>query len=163
MVGGIDRVQVSLPLLINDETMEHSLKIVMSQVVPKERKAGEAVVLMGHGTHHPSDAIYSALMYKAQKMDANVFVGTVEGHPTFEEIRDALVEKKVKKAYLVPFMTVAGDHAMNDMAGDEPDSWKSQLAAVGIESVPVMKGLAEFDAVVDMWIEQLKVAMAHLK
>ena len=163
MAGGFDQLQVSLPLLISDDTMDQALKIVKNQVVPKERKAGEAVVLMGHGTHHPSDAIYSALMYKAQKMDSNFFVGTVEGHPTFEEIRDALVAKKIKKVYLIPFMTVAGDHAMNDMAGDEPDSWKSQLAAVGIESVPVMKGLGEVDAIDDMWIEQLKVAMAHLK
>jgi sirohydrochlorin cobaltochelatase len=163
MAGGFDQLQVSMPLLINDEALGQALKIVKNQVVPKERKAGEAVVLMGHGTHHPSDAIYSALMYKAQKMDPNFFVGTVEGHPTFEEIRDALVEKKVKKVYLIPFMTVAGDHAMNDMAGDEPDSWKSQLAAVGIQSVPVMKGLGEVDAIDDLWIERLKAAMAHLK
>lgn len=163
MAGGFNKLKVSMPLLISDESMDEALKVVMSQVVPKERKAGEAVILMGHGTHHPSDAIYSALMYKAQKMDPNFFVGTVEGHPTFEEIRDMLVEKKIKKAYLVPFMTVAGDHAMNDMAGDEPDSWKSQLAAVGIKSVPVMKGLGEVDAIDAMWIKHLKFAMAHMK
>ena len=162
MAGGIDAVKVSLPLLISDETMEQALKIITTKVVPKERKSGEAVVLMGHGTHHPSDSIYSALMYKAQQMDANLYVGTVEGHPTFEEIRDMLVAKKVKKAYLIPFMTVAGDHAMNDMAGDEPDSWKSQLAKAGIESVPVMKGLGEVDAIVDMWIAQLKQVMGQM-
>nr|WP_321467247.1 sirohydrochlorin cobaltochelatase [uncultured Desulfobulbus sp.] len=162
MAGGFDSLQVSMPLLVGDEGMEEALKIVKEQVVPKERKAGEAVVLMGHGTHHPSDAIYSAMMYKAQKMDPNFFVGTVEGHPTFDEVRDALVAKKIKKVYLVPFMTVAGDHAMNDMAGDEPDSWKSQLDAVGIKSVPVMKGLGEVDAIDAMWIAHLKDAMAHL-
>ena len=163
MSGGIDKVEISLPLLVSDETMAKALKEVMTRVVPKERKPNEAVVLMGHGTHHPSDAIYSALMYKGQKMDANLYVGTVEGTPTFEEVKDMLIKNKIKKAYLVPFMTVAGDHAMNDMAGDEPDSWKSRLAKAGIESVPVMKGLAEFDAIVDMWIEQLKGVMAHLK
>jgi sirohydrochlorin cobaltochelatase len=163
MSGGFDKVVVSLPLLISDETMNKALKEVMTKVVPKERKASEAVVLMGHGTHHPSDAIYSALMYKAQKMDANLYVGTVEGAPSFAEVKDMLIKNKIKKAYLIPFMTVAGDHAMNDMAGDEPDSWKSQLTKAGIESVPVMKGLAEFDSIVDMWIEQLKDVMAHLK
>lgn len=60
-------------------------------------------------------------------------------------------------------MTVAGDHAMNDMAGDEPDSWKSQLTKAGIESVPVMQRLGEVDAIVDMWIAQLKATMAYLK
>ena len=163
MIDGIDQVMVALPLLISNETLEKALKEVLTKVVPKERKAGEAVVLMGHGTHHSSDAIYSALMYKAQKMDANMYVGTVEGSPSFDEIKEQLVAKKIKKAYLVPFMTVAGDHAINDMAGDEPDSWKSQLTKVGIEAVPVMKGLAEFDSIVDMYIEHLKVAMAHLK
>jgi sirohydrochlorin cobaltochelatase len=163
MADGFDRVLVSMPLLINDASMEKALDIVYKQIVPKERKAGEAVVLMGHGTHHPSDAIYSALMYKARKMDPNYLVGTVEGNPSFEEVRDLLVAAKIKKAYLIPFMTVAGDHAMNDMAGDEPDSWKSQLAAAGITSLPVMKGMAEVDAIVDMWIDQLKLTMAHLK
>jgi sirohydrochlorin cobaltochelatase len=163
MSGGIGKVMVSRPLLVSDETMEKALKEVVTQVVPKERRANEAVVLMGHGTHHPSDAIYSALMYKAQKMDANLYVGTVEGAPSFDEIKELLVKRDIKKAYLIPFMTVAGDHAMNDMAGDDPDSWKSQLAKAGIEAVPVMQGLAEFDTIADMWVDQLKVAMAHLK
>ncbi len=162
MDGGFSKVMVGQPLLVSDATMDKTLKQVLARAVPKERKANEAVVLMGHGTHHPSDAIYSAMMYKAQKTDPNVYVGTVEGSPSFEEIREQLVQKKIKKAYLIPFMTVAGDHAMNDMAGDEPDSWKSQLAKAGIDSVPVMKGLAEYDAIADMWVEQLKVAMAHL-
>lgn len=163
MVGGIAQVRVALPLLVSDETMDKALKVVMTDVVPKERKKNEAVVLMGHGTHHPSDAIYSALMYKAQKIDANLYMGTVEGSPSFEEIKEMLVKNKVKKAYLVPFMTVAGDHAMNDMAGDEPDSWKSQLTKAGIESVPVMKGLAEFDAIVDMWIAQMQGVMSQMQ
>ncbi|NLX19982.1 MAG: sirohydrochlorin cobaltochelatase [Desulfobulbus sp.] len=162
MSGGFDKVTVSWPLLVSNETMEKTLKEVLTRVVPKERRSTDAVVLMGHGTHHPSDAIYSALMYMAQKMDPNLFVGTVEGAPSFDEIKEMLVEKKIRKAYLVPFMTVAGDHAMNDMAGDEPDSWKSGLAGAGIEAVPVMKGLAEFPAIADMWVEQLKKAMAEL-
>ena len=116
---------------------------------------------MGHGTHHPSDASYSAMMYKAQEKDANCFVGTVEGFPTFDEVLKKLQAKGVKKAYLIPLMTVAGDHTINDMAGDEPDSWKSQLTKAGIESVPVMQGLAEYDAIVDIWVKRLKTSMHH--
>jgi len=159
MADGFKALRVSMPLLINDAAMQQTLDIIKDQLVPKERKADEAVVLMGHGTHHTSDAIYSAMMYKAQKMDPNMYVGTVEGHPTFEEVRDALVAKKVTKVYLIPLMTVAGDHAMNDMAGDEPDSWKSQLAAVGIKAVPVMKGLGELKAIDAMWIDHLKMSI----
>lgn len=163
MAGGINRVMVSLPLLSSEEDMGHALAGVVARFIPKERKPEEAVVLMGHGTHHPSDAIYSAMMYKAQRMDPNLFVGTVEGAPSFEEVKEMLVKKKIKKAYLIPFMTVAGDHAINDMAGDEPDSWKSQLKAAGIEAVPVLKGLAEDEGMVDLFIGHLKTAMAHLR
>lgn len=163
MVGGLEQVQVGLPLLISDATMDKALQIVMTEVVPKERGKNDAIVLVGHGTHHPSDAIYSALMYKAQKLDSNLYVGTVSGSPSFDEIRDMLIKNTVKKAYLVPFMTVAGDHAMNDMAGDAPDSWKSQLAKAGIESVLVLQGLAEFDGIVDIWITQTEQALAQLQ
>jgi len=163
MAGGFTKVMVASPLLSSDEAMDRTLQTVAAQIVPKERNASEAVVLMGHGTHHPSDAIYSALMLKAQKMDANMFVATVAGHPSFDDVKEVLVKKGIKKAYLIPLMTVAGDHAMNDMAGDEPDSWKSQLANAGIESVPVLKGLAEFDAIVDLWLENLKVGMARVQ
>ncbi len=71
--------------------------------------------------------------------------------------------KGVKKAYLIPLMTVAGDHARNDMSGDKEDSWKSILSKAGITSVPVLKGLAEYDNVVEIWIEHLKQVYAQFK
>ena len=161
MSGGIKTVRTGYPLLVDNQSMDAVLDAVFTQIVPKERKPEDAVVLMGHGTHHPSDAIYSAMMYKAQEKDANCFVGTVEGFPTFDEVLKKLQAKGVKKAYLIPLMTVAGDHTINDMAGDEPDSWKSQLTKAGIESVPVMQGLAEYDAIVDIWVKRLKTSMHH--
>lgn len=163
MAGGMDKVVVSPPLLTSDESMERMLDALLADVVPKDRQPGEAVVFMGHGTHHPSDAIYSALMYKLQQRDANMYIGTVEGHPTFDEVKAMLLKKGVKKAFLIPLMTVAGDHALNDMAGDEPDSWKSQLAKAGIQSQPVLKGLAEFNPLVTLWIDNLKIAMEQAK
>jgi Cobalamin biosynthesis protein CbiK, Co2+ chelatase len=163
MIDGINRVMVGWPLLVDDVTMDKTLKAILDSTVPKNRKADEAVVLMGHGTHHPSNAIYSALMYRAQLLDPNIYMATVEGSPSFDDVKTLLAKKKVKKVYLVPFMSVAGDHAMNDMAGKEEDSWKSQLEKMGIQAVPVMKGLAELDPVVDIWIEHIKVCLAHLK
>ena len=159
MSGGIKHIRTGYPLLVDNKSMDAVLDAVFAQIVPKERKAEDAIVLMGHGTHHPSDAIYSAMMYKAQEKDANCYVGTVEGFPTFEDVLEKLQAKGTKKAYLIPLMTVAGDHSINDMAGDEPDSWKSQLTNAGIEAVPVMHGLAEFDAIIDIWINRLKAGM----
>ena len=161
MSGGIKDVRTGYPLLVDNQSMDAVLDAVFAQIVPKERKPEDAVVLMGHGTHHPSDAIYSAMMYKAQEKDANCFVGTVEGFPTFDEVLAKLKAKGVKKAYLIPLMTVAGDHSINDMASDEPDSWKSQLAKAGIEAIPVMHGLAEYDGIIDIWINRLKASMQH--
>ncbi len=68
----------------------------------------------------------------------------------------------IGKAYLMPFMSVAGDHARNDLAGDDAESWKSLLTGAGIQCVPVLRGTAEMDAVVDIWIDHLKTAMDSL-
>ncbi|WP_373499798.1 sirohydrochlorin cobaltochelatase [Desulfococcus sp.] len=163
MVGGFDKVFVAYPLLSSNDAMDTVVKILPAAMIPKERTPGDAVVLMGHGTHHTSDAIYSAMMYKFQNADPNIYVGTVEGHPTFDEVKALLVKKGIKKAYLLPFMSVAGDHARNDLAGDDPDSWKSMLTLAGIECVPVLKGVAEYNALVDLWIQNLKTAMKHLE
>lgn len=163
MSGGFSKVMVSYPLLAGNENMDKVVETLMAVMIPKERAPEDAVVLMGHGTHHFADAIYSAMMYKFQKKDPNIFMGTVEGNPTFDEIKALLVKKGVKKAYLLPFMSVAGDHALNDMAGGEEDSWKSMLTKAGIQCIPVLKGMAEYDALVDIWIDNLKVGMAHLK
>ena len=90
-----------------------------------------------------------------------MFVGTVEGAPEIGDVKAMLQAKKIKTAYLMPFMSVAGDHARNDMAGDEDDSWKSILTAAGINCVPVLKGTAEYNGIVDIWVDHLKVLMAH--
>ncbi|MDX9834623.1 MAG: sirohydrochlorin cobaltochelatase [Desulfobulbus sp.] len=163
MVGGFKKVIVSYPLLASNELMDRVVDLIIANMIPTTRTKDEAVVLMGHGTHHPSDAIYSALMYKFQKKDANIYVGTVEGSPTFAEVKDMLVAKGIKKAYLIPLMSVAGDHSINDMAGEEDDSWKNMLKSAGIESVPLQKGVAEYDALANVWIDNLKNAMKHLQ
>lgn len=163
MSDGFDDVIVSSPLLASNDDMEKVIDGVIKYMVPKERKKDEAVVLMGHGTHHSSDAIYTAMMYKCQQADPNIFVGTVEGHPTFDDVKALLKVKGIKKAYLMPLMSVAGDHALNDLAGDEADSWKSMLTAEGVECVPVLKGVAEFDPLADLWVDHLKIAMKRLK
>ena len=69
----------------------------------------------------------------------------------------------ILKAYLMPFMTVAGDHARKDMAGPEQDSWKSILEREGIQCVVVLKGIAEFQEFVDIWVDHLRTALEHFE
>ena len=80
-------------------------------------------------------------------MDPNVLVGTVEGFPEIGDVQKDLAAAKIKKVWLMPFMSVAGDHAQNDMAGDEDDSWKSVLTKAGFECRAALKGLAAYPQV----------------
>lgn len=162
MPGGFSRLIMGNPLLTSQTDMEKVCKAILENI-PKERNKNEAVVLMGHGSPHPSNAFYAAMMFNLQRIDPNVFVGTVEGSPNIDDIVVMLKEKSIKKAWLVPFMSVAGDHARNDMAGDEDDSWKSILTKEKIVCVPVLKGTAEYDNMVAIWVDHLKEAMTHFK
>jgi sirohydrochlorin cobaltochelatase len=78
-------------------------------------------------------------------------------------IKELMLQKKIKKAYLMPFMSVAGDHAKNDMAGDEEDSWKSVFTKAGIACVPVMKGTAEYDDFVAIWVDHIRGPLKHFE
>ena len=88
-------------------------------------------------------------------------MGTVEGFPEIDTIQELLEKNNIKKAWLMPFMSVAGDHAKNDMAGDEPDSWKSILTKAGIQCETVLKGIAEYDRFVDIWVDHIKEPLEH--
>ena len=160
MAGGFELILIGYPLLAGQNDMDRVVDAIIKQI-PKERKKKDAVVLMGHGTHHPSNAFYAAMMFHFQRKDPNIFVGTVEGAPEIDDVKAMLIKKKIKKAYLMPFMSVAGDHARNDMAGEEKDSWKSILTATGIECISILKGTAEYDEIVAIWVDHLKAVMLH--
>ena len=159
-MGVFERILVGYPLLATQEDMERTKAAILA-TIPKERKKDEAVVLMGHGTHHPANAFYAALMYQVQLTDPNVFIGCVEGYPEIMDLVGMLQAKKYKKIWLMPFMSVAGDHAKNDMAGDEDDSWKSILTKAGFTCEIVLKGTAEFDEYVDIWVDHIDGPLSH--
>jgi len=162
MAGGFKRIVVGYPLLAREDDLERVTKAILGHI-PRDRKKKDAVVLMGHGSPHPGNAFYAAMMYHFQREDPNIFLGTVEGAPTIDDIKEMLAEKRIKKAYLMPFMSVAGDHARNDMAGDEEDSWKSILTKQGVICVPILKGTAEYDDIVNIWVDHLRQVLSHFK
>ena len=86
----------------------------------------------------------------------NIFVGTVEGYPSLDNVVDGLLHTKVKKIILKPFMIVAGDHANNDMAGDKDDSWKMVIRDKGIKVIPVTKGIGENPAIATIYVNHIK-------
>lgn len=160
MPGAFEEIIVGDPLLASQKDIAQVSELLL-QNVPGHREADQAVIFMGHGTHHPSNAFYSALMYNLQQKDSNAYVAVVEGWPLLEDIKEELEQKQIEKAYLLPFMSVAGDHVRNDMAGDEPDSWISVLNKDGIKCETVLKGTAEYDDIADVWVGHLKDVMAH--
>ena len=129
------------------------------------KEDGVAFVFMGHGTSHNAKVSYSQM--QAQMKDLgyeNVFIGTVEGKPeetACENVIAAVSEAGYTKVVLRPLMVVAGDHANNDMAGDDDDSWKSMFNASGkFESVDCqIAGLGEIEAIQNLYVAHTAEAM----
>lgn len=127
---------------------------------------GVAFVFMGHGTSHTAKVSYSQMQAQMAELGYdNVFIGTVEGEPeetACENVIATIKEAGYKKVILRPLMVVAGDHANNDMAGDDEDSWKSMFVASGeFDSVDCqISGLGRIDAVKALYVEHTKAAIA---
>ena len=129
---------------------------------------GTAFVFMGHGTSHVANVTYDQMQTQMDDLGfTNAFIGTVEGEPEDTECQ-AVIEKikdaGFKKVVLRPLMVVAGDHANNDMAGDDEDSWKSQFEASGaFDSIDCqIEGLGRIEAVEDLYVEHTKDAIDSL-
>lgn len=118
-----------------------------------------AVVFMGHGTHHPANESYVHLQSVLDDMGLNIFIGTVEGHLTLDVVKERLQAKQIKNVILMPYMLVAGDHAQNDMAGDEEDSWKNILEKDGYMVETYLHGLGENTAYQDIYVQHVKDAI----
>lgn len=160
MAGGFQRILVARPLLSSSKDMD-TVAAALLKSIPG-RKADDGVIFMGHGSeHHPADAIYLAMQSVFQELDPNAFVATVDGHPTLEEVLPKLKSRGIKKVFLVPLMSVAGEHAKKDLTGDRPDSWKSILTGKGFTCEATLKGTAEIPEIVDVWLDHLNTAFSY--
>lgn len=162
-----ERIAIGRPLLYymgQEEQPDDYLAVIeaiKSQLVKPDNS--KAIVFMGHGGVHPANAAYAVLQMKLEQAGfGHSYVYTVEGFPSFESVVEKLQKQQVRKVKLMPFMLVAGDHANNDMAGDEPDSAKSQLLAAGFEVAAQLAGLGENAAIQELYVQHLKDAIAHL-
>ena len=114
---------------------------------------------MGHGTSHYSNPIYAALDYTfKEKGYKNIFMGTVEAYPGVEQVLAMVKEYGPKEVFLAPFMIVAGDHAKNDMSGDDEASWCSLFSKEGFKVTPLIKGLGEYPEIRDLFIRHIRMA-----
>ena len=179
-----DSVEIAEPLLgevgadaeaVNDDKEKVAEYITAAAVaeagyddLEAAKEDGTAFVFMGHGTSHTAKVSYSQMQTQMNELGYdNVFIGTVEGEPeetACEAVIEAVKEAGYKKVILRPLMVVAGDHANNDMAGDDEDSWKSQFDASGaFDSVECqIAGLGEIADVQQLYVDHAAAAIAEI-
>ena len=176
-----ESVKIAEPLLGEvgaDETAINEDKAAVAEAITAEavktagfdsldaaKEEGTAFVFMGHGTSHTAKISYSQMQTQMDQLGSeNVFIGTVEGEPedtACEAVIEKLKNAGYKKVILRPLMVVAGDHANNDMAGDDDDSWKSQFEASGVfDSIDTqIAGLGEIDAIQQLYVAHTQAAI----
>ncbi len=159
-----DKIALGEPLLTSDEDYKQVIAAITNDT--KEYLDGEtAICFMGHGTEAKSNKVYATMQEKLKAAGYNdYFVGTVEATPSVDDVIAQVKESgKYKRVILQPLMVVAGDHANNDMAGNEEDSWASKFKAAGFEVKPVLKGLGQNYDIQKIYLEHVKAAIDSLK
>ena len=157
-----ESISVGSPLLTSDEDFKGVINAITAAT--KSYDDGEtAIVFMGHGTEADSNEVYGKMQDKLLEAGfENYYIGTVEAKPSLEDVIGALKEKgNYKKVVLEPLMVVSGDHANNDMAGEE-DSWKTALEEEGFEVECLLQGLGELEDIQKIYVEHVAKAIEEL-
>jgi len=138
--GRFKNLRIGRTLLETEADVEEFMDILCGIAAPW-RDGSTAMVFMGHGTDHSANELYERLQKAADKRANDIFIGTVEATPGIADILKAVKKTAAKRVVLSPLMIVAGDHATNDMAGDDDNSWKNVFKDAGYEVVCRITGL----------------------
>ncbi len=170
-----EKVECSSPLLTDDDDYNEVVKAYKNIIDNGgwNTEFGEdfvyskddtAIVFMGHGSDHHVNSVYAALDYRFKEKGLdNVFVGTVEAYPDFDVVLNELKKHNYKKIVLTPLMLVAGDHAKNDMAGDDDDAWKTLFKNEGYQVAVVLKGMGEYDSIRNIYVRHILEVIGDMK
>lgn len=146
------RVSIGRPLLCGDQDLGE-MTAALRDAYPVD--SGTVLLLMGHGTGHSANRIYERLAEQMRLLPGPAMrLCTVEGTPTFADAVAELSALSQRRVLAAPLMLVAGDHAKNDMAGDGPESLRSQLTAAGFQVTCALQGLGQLSAVRDMYVRR---------
>lgn len=149
-----EEIKVSRTFL--DDNMGEIEVDVVKSYIKTDLQQDEAVVLVGHGTDHVSHKYYKQFEELLRRDIHNLFIINVEGDTFMDDVINRLKEKNIRKIYLYPFMLVAGDHALNDIASDEENSIKSLLKQNGFDVEAFITGLGANKKALEMFVNRLK-------
>lgn len=157
-----EAMAIGTPLLTSDEDFQIVSK-VMAESAAQYDDGKTAVCFMGHGTEAASNAVYAKMQQvMADAGYTNCFIGTVEAAPTLDDVLALIQAGSYERVVLQPMMIVAGDHANNDMAGEDEDAWKTVFENAGYEVECVLKGLGEYEAIHDLLAAHAQAAIDQL-
>ena len=157
-----EKIALGEPLLTSDDDFQKVMNAIVDAT--KEYDDGEtAICFMGHGTEADSNQVYAKMQdMLTEEGFEHYYVGTVEATPSLEDVVAKVKEGSYKKVVLEPLMIVAGDHANNDMAGDEEGSWKTTFEEAGYEVTCLVRGLGELEPIQQLFVEHAKAAVDSL-
>lgn len=167
IIPGAEYDKLKIQNCILGKTLLHEgadFEKIIAALELRQLSENTAAIFMGHGSYHAADKFYDILERKIQEKNYNnFFIGTVEGTKTIQDILPHLEKKKIRDVYLYPFMFVAGDHAQNDMAGDEAESWKQILKQNNYTVYPVLRGLGESSKIRELIFTSLENTITNHK
>ena len=157
-----EKVAVGKPLLTSEEDFKAVAQAIAEDTAQYD-DGDTAICFMGHGTEAQANQVYAKMQetLSAAGYD-HYYVGTVEASPSLEDVMEAVKKGGYKRVVLKPLMIVAGDHANNDMAGDDEDSWKNIFEKEGYEVICLLNGLGELEAVQQLFADHARAAIDSL-
>lgn len=167
--GGFERIVLSVPLLDISADFERTIRYLLT-ALPVGTDAGDALLLVAHGSRRrEAQAAYDAAAALCRRLDSpgrsvsrRVVLGTLISHPGLEDVRRECKAADLEKLVLAPLMIVAGASTRNELAGGDPTSWVSVLEREGIRCVPLIKGLGDYDYIVQIWLDDIERMLGEL-
>lgn len=150
------------PLLSSDNDYIQTIEAIADET-PEMKNSETAVVFVGHGTGHFANASYAAFAYRLGTMGYNnCFVGTVEAFPDIDDVTERVRATGAKKVLLLPLMIVAGDHVINDIGGEDKDTWLTRFRKAGYQTRCVRKGLGEYEGIRRIFSDHVRESLNRL-
>ena len=153
-------IKIGMPLVVSGHDLENFTS-AMQKNIPKERNSDtDAVIFVAHGNHTGiGDLTFLALQDKFNKINKNVLITSIEGYYSFSDTVNYVTKRpQIKNAYLMPLLITAGVHVAEDVTGEDKDSLSSLLKGKNITPRPIIKGLGEYNNVVDIFLEHINNA-----